>query len=166
MNETPILQELGDTAWSVALAVLPLVAFFTVFQLLFLKLPRTEVSRILAGTLTASLGLFLFLLGVTIGFLPVGRAIGEAMGSLPQQWLIVSLGVILGFVTTWGEPAVRILADQVDGIDPAIPGAVRSLLRRRRRGRARNGSNRVWYSVVVAARARLRARACRHMVQR
>jgi hypothetical protein len=114
MNDAPLLSDLGSTARSVALAVLPLVAIFMTFQLLFLRLPRREVARILTGTLVASAGLFLFLLGVSIGFLPFGRAIGDAVGTLPQRWLLLPFGLVLGFVTTWGEPAVRILADQVD----------------------------------------------------
>ena len=122
MSDAPVLSDLGRTAWSVALAVLPLVALFMVFQLLFLRLPARELSRILTGTLVASAGLFLFLLGVTIGFLPFGRAIGEAIGSVSQKWLLVPFGLILGFVTTWGEPAVRVLADQVE---EASTGSIR-----------------------------------------
>lgn len=108
------LADVADTAWSVALAVLPLAALFTVFQLLFLKLPKAETSRILSGTALAALGLFLFLLGVNMGFLPMGRAIGEAAGALPAKWLLFPFGLLLGFVTTWGEPAVRVLTDQVE----------------------------------------------------
>jgi hypothetical protein len=111
-----------NVAWSVTLAVLPLAVLFLLFQLLFLKLPRREVSRILTGTLMASAGLFLFLMGVGIGFLPFGRAIGEAVGALPQKWLLGPFGLVLGFVTTWGEPAVRILADQVE---EASTGSIR-----------------------------------------
>lgn len=105
---------IGQTAVSVALAVLPLAALFAAFQLLFLRLPRREVARVFTGTLVASAGLFFFLLGVTIGFLPFGRAIGEAVGGLSSRWMLVPLGLVLGFVTTWGEPAVRVLADQVE----------------------------------------------------
>lgn len=122
MNDALVLIDLGELAWRVALAVLPLALLFMIFQLLFLKLPRTEVSRILTGTVVASVGLFLFLLGVTIGFLPFGRVIGEAIGSVSQKWLLVSFGLILGFVTTWGEPAVRVLADQVE---EASTGSIR-----------------------------------------
>jgi hypothetical protein len=122
VSDTPVLSDLGRTAWSVALAVLPLVTLFMVFQLLFLRLPGRELSRILTGTLVASAGLFLFLLGVTIGFLPFGHAIGEAIGSVSQKWLLVPFGLILGFVTTWGEPAVRVLADQVE---EASTGSIR-----------------------------------------
>lgn len=104
----------AQTGAAVALAVLPLAALFAAFQLLFLRLPRREVARVFTGTLVASAGLFFFLLGVTIGFLPFGRAIGEAVGLLPERWVLVPFGLVLGFVTTWGEPAVRVLADQVE----------------------------------------------------
>jgi hypothetical protein len=117
--------ELGALAWSVAVAVVPLAGLFLLFQSLFLKLPRREVSRILTGTIIAAAGLFLFLMGVGIGFMPFGRAIGEAVGALPQKWLLVPFGLVLGFVTTWGEPSVRILADQVeDASTGSIPRAV------------------------------------------
>lgn len=125
MSDAPLLQHLGETAWSVILAVLPLAVLFMVFQVLFLQLPVREVSRILTGTLVASAGLFLFLLGVSIAFLPFGRVIGEALGALPQKWLVVPLGVLLGFATTWGEPAVRILAGQVED---ASAGSIRQSL--------------------------------------
>ena len=76
-------------------------------QVLFLQLPVKEVSRMLAGTLVAALGLFLFLLGVGIAFLPFGRIAGEALGALPQKWLLVAAGMLLGYVTAWAEPAGR-----------------------------------------------------------
>lgn len=114
MKDTPFLTDLVSLAINVVLAILPIAVVFGVFQAWLLKLPRLEVMRIVTGTVLASLGLFLFLLGVSIGFMPFGRAIGEAIGSISQQWVVVLLGLILGFVTTWGEPAVRILADQVE----------------------------------------------------
>lgn len=125
MNDSPILTDLVRTGFSVALAVLPIAVLFAVFQRWLLRLPRTELKRIVAGTVLASMGLFLFLLGVSIGFMPFGRAIGEAVGSLSQWWLVVLFGLILGFVTTWGEPAVRILADQVE---EASAGSIRQRL--------------------------------------
>ena len=116
------LTDLVGTAQAVVLAVLPLAALFAVFQLLFLRLPRTEISRIATGTLMASIGLFIFLLGVSVGFMPFGRAIGATFGAMSQKWLLLMFGAVLGFVTTWGEPAVRILADQVE---QASTGAIR-----------------------------------------
>jgi len=113
---------LGDTALSVLLAVLPLALFFLVFQVFVLRLPGDEVKRILVGTALAAAGLFLFLLGVSIAFLPFGRAVGQALGALNSAWQVVAIGMLLGFVTTWGEPAVRILASEVE---QASSGAIR-----------------------------------------
>lgn len=114
MSGLSLLAEFETAAWSVLLAITPLAVLFLVFQVFLLKLPGRSVRDILVGTLVAATGLFLFLLGVGIGFLPFGKAIGGALGSLSEKWLLVPAGLFLGFVTTWGEPAVRILADQVE----------------------------------------------------
>lgn len=108
------LAEIAETIWSVTIAVVPLAILFLLFQIFLLRLPRREVADILKGTVIAAVGLFLFLLGIAIGFLPFGRLIGEALGAMDQVWLFVLAGLLLGFVTTWGEPAVRILAEQVE----------------------------------------------------
>jgi uncharacterized protein DUF1538 len=94
--------------------VLPLVVLFVTFQVFMLRLPRKDFRNVLIGTLISATGLFVFLLGVSIGLLPIGRALGEALGSLPHRSLLLPVGLFIGFVTTWGEPAVRILTDQVE----------------------------------------------------
>lgn len=114
MNEINVFQGLSDTFSSVVAAILPLVFLFLLFQALLLKLPRIYVANVLKGTLIASGGLLLFLQGVHIGLLPFGRVIGETLGTLPYKWLLVPFGFLLGFLTTWGEPSVRILSDQVE----------------------------------------------------
>ncbi len=117
-----LVDEIAATAWAVAVAVGPLAALFLVFQLFLLKLPRRQVADVLKGTAIATVGLFLFLLGIGVGFLPFGRAIGAALGAMDRTWLFVAVGLLLGFLTTWGEPAVRVLVDQVE---EASNGAIR-----------------------------------------
>ncbi|MGE3150936.1 MAG: DUF1538 domain-containing protein [Pseudorhodoplanes sp.] len=121
----PWIEEISGTAWSVTVAIVPLVVLFLIFQIFLLRLPLRQVADILKGTAIAAVGLFLFLLGIGIGFLPFGRAIGEALGALEQVWLFALIGLLLGFFTTWGEPAVRILADQVES---ASNGSIRGTL--------------------------------------
>ncbi|MBI4286679.1 MAG: DUF1538 domain-containing protein [Chloroflexi bacterium] len=105
---------LWDTLLSVVKALLPLLGLFLAFQVLFLKLPRHYIFNLLKGTSLALVGLLLFLQGVRIGFLPAGEAIGRALGSITGKWLLIPFGVFIGFLTTWTEPAVRILCDQVE----------------------------------------------------
>jgi hypothetical protein len=114
MTAAGLVELAGGTAVSVALAVAPLALLFLVFQVLFLRLPIEEVVRILTGTLVAAAGLYLFLLGVGLAFLPFGRRVGEALATLSHPWAAVAIGFAVGFVTTWSEPSVRILADQVE----------------------------------------------------
>jgi len=118
-----ILEQIWGTALSVVIAIAPLTVLFVLFQFFLLRLPARQVREILLGTAFAALGLFLFLLGVGIGFLPFGRAIGLAIGAIDNPLLLIAIGLFLGFVTTWGEPAIRILADQVnEASHGGIPG--------------------------------------------
>lgn len=111
---TDWLQHIGDLALGVVVAVVPLMALFTVFQLLVLRLPRRQVRDIIVGTILAGVGLFIFLLGVQIAFLPFGQVIGERLGVVSSPWVMAAIGAVLGLTTAWGEPAVRVLADQVE----------------------------------------------------
>jgi hypothetical protein len=120
-----MLSELYAVIVSVATAVVPLVVLFVTFQVFLLKLPRGDFRNVLIGTLISAAGLLVFLLGVSIGFLPMGRRIGEALGSLPHRSILLPVGLFVGFVTTWGEPAVRILADQVE---EASNGSIRQTM--------------------------------------
>jgi hypothetical protein len=122
LNGITIFNEIVSTAQSVIEAVLPLLTILALFQVFFLKLPTTYLVNLLKGIALSALGLWLFLLGVQMGFLPYGQAIGEALGSFQYKWLVIPFGLLLGFVTTWSEPAVRILCDQVE---IASSGAIR-----------------------------------------
>jgi len=122
LSETTVISGFVDTLLSVVKALLPLLSLFLIFQFLFLKLPRHYVFNLLKGTLLAVVGLLLFLEGVRIGFLPAGHAIGEMLGNITWRWLLIPFGFFIGFLTTWTEPAVRILCDQVE---KASAGAIR-----------------------------------------
>lgn len=114
MSEITVLEGAGHTFFTVIRALLPLLLLFIIFQFLFLKLPIGYVFNLLKGILLALLGIALFLQGVHIGFMPVGRALGEVLGSMEAKWLSIPLGFFMGFLVTLSEPAVRILCHQVE----------------------------------------------------
>ncbi|MDP3878730.1 MAG: DUF1538 family protein [Dehalococcoidales bacterium] len=124
MNEIMIWDGFGRTLLGIIKALAPLLVLFTIFQFLVLKLPKSYVFNLLKGSLLALAGVALFLQGVHIGFFPAGQAIGEALGAVRIQWLLIPFGLLMGFLATWGEPAVRILGEQVEA---ASSGSIRKI---------------------------------------
>ena len=61
-------------------------------------------------------------MGVNVGFLPVGSYIGSAIGKLSYNWIIIPIGMVIGFFVVAAEPAVHVLTKQVYEITSgAIP---------------------------------------------
>lgn len=109
-----IFQGFGQTVGEVAIALLPLIILFAIFQLLFLKLSMRKLLDLAIGILLTFLGLSFFLQGVHIGFLPIGEQIGKSLGAINYTWLLIPIGFVLGFFATYAEPAVRVLIQQVE----------------------------------------------------
>lgn len=97
----------------VAMAVLPIVVFFIIFQIFILKLHRNEVARIISGLFYTYIGLVLFLTGVNVGFMPMGNYLGQMMGALEFNWILIPVGMVIGYFVVAAEPAVHVLAKQV-----------------------------------------------------
>ncbi len=97
----------------VGIALLPIVALFLLTMIFGAKIGKAELIRIFVGVIYTYIGLVLFLTGVNVGFLPVGAFIGSALGSLPHAWIIVPIGMVIGFFIVAAEPAVHVLTNQV-----------------------------------------------------
>lgn len=112
-----------DYIHEVAVSLAPIAAFFGVFQVVSLKLPRRNVLKIAAGILYTYVGLVLFLTGVNVGFLPAGTYLGRQIASLSVNWILVPIGMLMGWFIVQAEPAVHVLNRQVEEITAgAIPG--------------------------------------------
>ena len=105
--------ELPRYLQEVGLALAPIVIFFLAMHFTTLHLRPKAFIRILIGLIYTYLGLVLFLLGVNVGFMPVGNYIGQLLGALSYNWILVPLGMIIGFFVVSAEPAVHVLAKQV-----------------------------------------------------
>lgn len=104
----------GEVILEVFLALAPLLLFFTILQILFLKLPWEFVRNLLKGVFLTFLGLVLFLQGVRTGFMPVGTQMGVIFGGFHHKWILIMLGFGFGFVATIAEPSVRVLSYEVE----------------------------------------------------
>ena len=100
----------------VAGALAPIVIFFLIFQLFFLKLRQLPLLRILAGLLFTYAGLVLFLTGVNVGFSSLGVILGRELAVGWTRWLMVPIAMLMGWFIVQAEPAVHVLTKQVEEI--------------------------------------------------
>ena len=61
-----------------------------------------------------TLGLGLFLLGVKVGLLPLGEAIGSEIPNSGSIAILLFAFLFIGIAITVAEPDVRVLANQID----------------------------------------------------
>ncbi len=97
----------------VGIALLPVAAFFAVFQFTALHLKGEKLHRILWGLVYTYAGLTLFLTGVNVGFMPVGHFLGRSLAGSPVRWLLIPVGMVMGWFVVSAEPAVAVLNQQV-----------------------------------------------------
>lgn len=115
-----ILQVFGNSlpiyAKEVLIALLPIIAFFLIFQSFTLKLPRKQLIKIGIGALYTYVGLVLFLTGVNVGFMPAGYLLGKNIVTGKYKMALIPLGMLIGFLIVAAEPAVHVLNEQVEEI--------------------------------------------------
>ena len=115
-------------AHEVAVCLAPIAAFFIAFQLISLHLPMKQVLKIIIGLLYTYFGLVLFLTGVNVGFMPAGTYLGMQIASLSYKWILVPIGMLMGWFIVQAEPAVHVLNHQVEELTSgAIPGKAMSM---------------------------------------
>ena len=107
---------LPDYVKEVIIALLPIMAIFALFQLLFRRFRKRQLVKAVVGMGYTYLGLVLFLVGVNVGFMPVGATIGASVAGGKASWLLVPIGALVGYFIVRAEPAVRVLARQVEEI--------------------------------------------------
>ncbi|MBD5459350.1 MAG: DUF1538 domain-containing protein [Lachnospiraceae bacterium] len=110
------LSGLPAYAREVAVALLPIVGLFVIFQLLFRRFHSTQLIRICSGFIYAYIGLVMFLTGVNVGFMPAGEYIGSTIASGSMKWFLIPIGMLIGYFIVKAEPAVQVLTKQVEDV--------------------------------------------------
>ena len=123
----PVLPDISDSVelWAlfqdglptymkeIALSLLPITALFGAFQAVSLRLSLRTLKKIGVGLVYTYAGLVLFLTGANVGFMPAGNYLGQVMASLDARWIIVPVGMVIGYFIVKAEPAVYVLNRQV-----------------------------------------------------
>ena len=132
---TPVLPEVSDSVelWQlfhvslptylkeIAGSLLPIIVMFGVFQAAALHLDRRTLSRIAVGLAYTYVGLVLFLTGANVGFMPAGNYLGQVLAGQSFRWIIIPIGMLIGYFIVKAEPAVYVLNKQVEEVtDGAI----------------------------------------------
>lgn len=99
-----------------AVSLLPIIVFFLIFQMISRDINKKTMIKILIGLVYTYIGLVLFLTGVNVGFMPAGNYLGQVIAGLPYAWIIIPVGMVIGYFIVQAEPAVFVLTKQVEEI--------------------------------------------------
>ena len=100
----------------VAMSILPIVAVFFIFQMMTRRYQKRQRRRVLVGFAYTYVGLVLFLCGVNVGFGPVGTVLGRSLAQPGYKWLLVPIGMLIGFFIVKAEPAIQVLNRQIQSV--------------------------------------------------
>ena len=105
-----LLKMMGE----IGLAILPILACVILFKCILMKDNKKNILKMLIGLAYTYVGLVVFLTGAHIGFMPVANMLGEIIGSRNIRWILIPLGMLMGFFVVMAEPAVSVLNKQVE----------------------------------------------------
>lgn len=106
--------------WKTTGTVIPIMIFLVVFQVCVFKKSIGDVKSFVLGIILTIGGLHFFLEGISLSLLPLGEDVGQNLILLNRKWLIVVFAFILGYLGTLVEPALRILALEVEEISIGV----------------------------------------------
>ena len=107
------MAEIPHTIFEVGKALGPILIFFCLFQCVTRCFLKRQLIKIIIGTIYTFIGLVLFLCGVNVGFMPAGSYLGAQIVTLPYAWILIPIGMIIGYFIVKAEPAVHVLKEQV-----------------------------------------------------
>ncbi len=115
-----IVNIIKGNLFDVALAVLPIVVITIPFLIIFIKLPKKQILKLISGVVPVYLGLLIFLSGIDYGFGFIGQYIGKIFinenSTLLSVILLLVVAFFLGFSITISEPAIVVLGSQIEGL--------------------------------------------------
>ncbi len=90
-------------------AVLPLVAYLVVFQIVALRQTVSDAGTIAVGVAAVVLGLMLFMEGLRLGLMPFAETIGDQLPKKLGLAFVLAIAFVLGIGVTLAEPAIGAL---------------------------------------------------------
>ncbi len=102
-----------EVLYNTTMAIVPLVAVFYIFQILYIKLPKSKKKALLLGVGLTFIGLYLFLFGINYGLIEMGDTMGALLGS-KHIGIVIGVYVLFAFSIVFTEPSIRVLGAQIE----------------------------------------------------
>ena len=94
-------------------AIVPITIVFFLMNMLVFKIDKETLKEISLGLVYTYLGLIIFLISVEGGFMELARVMGVG---LRDSKFLPLIGFVLGLLVVLAEPAVAVLAEQVEDV--------------------------------------------------
>lgn len=98
----------------VFLSVFPIVFIVLILNFTIVPLGTILITRFIFGSILIILGLTIFLLGIEIGVTPFGYLTGVSMAKTNKLWIVLVIGLILGFFISIAEPGLVVFVNQIN----------------------------------------------------
>lgn len=92
--------------------LLPIILVITFFQLVVIGEPIPDAGARVGGLVMVLLGLTFFVSGLETSIFPLGEGLADALARRGSVALLLSFAFLLGFGSTFAEPALAAVADQ------------------------------------------------------
>ncbi len=111
----------SNTLKAVFISSLPLAAVIIIVCVFVAPMEnKGDYIKLIVGYTSVVLGQSLFLDGLSISILPIGKLVGGSLVKLKKAVFIVFFGFVFGLLATVAEPALAVLARQTYMIMPII----------------------------------------------
>lgn len=97
-------------------AILPVVAIVLILSVTIVPMPTHVVMVFLYSCIMLMIGMVFFTIGAEQAMGPMGQHVGTRITQTRKLWLILAVGLLLGFMITVSEPDLQVLANQVQSI--------------------------------------------------
>ena len=102
-----------DVLYNTIMAIVPLVAVFYIFQIIYIKLPKSKKKALIVGICITFVGLYLFLFGINYGLMEMGNTMGKILSS-QNIGVVLAVYVAFAFCIVFTEPSIRVLGAQIE----------------------------------------------------
>ncbi|MDF2700669.1 MAG: hypothetical protein K0Q49_2232 [Haloplasmataceae bacterium] len=104
----------------VLFSVLPITIFVLILHFTITPLETYQIFRFLLGSLFIVIGMSIFLFGIEISISPIGTMMGSTLTKSNNAYIVGIVGLFLGFFISVAEPALHILASQVNDVTSGL----------------------------------------------